>query len=92
MNKIEVKVKKLNEYAITPLYATDGSAAADLYAALEAPIVIAPGERKLIPAYLLIRDATTWFRYSAQEADLLLKRVSRLQTASALSTATTAEK
>ena len=54
MNKIDVKVKKLNEYAKTPLYATEGSAAADLYAALDAPVVIAPGERKLIPTGISI--------------------------------------
>lgn len=54
MEDIKVKVKKLNSYAQTPLYATDGSAAADLYAALGEPVEIAPGERKLIPTGISI--------------------------------------
>ena len=40
--------KKLDERAITPNYGTEFSAGADLYAILDAPIIIAPGESVLI--------------------------------------------
>ncbi len=46
----KIKIKKVSEYAAQPpLYATPGSAAADLCAALPAPLVIKPMERVLIP-------------------------------------------
>lgn len=37
-----------------PSYATPGSAGMDLHAALERPVVLAPGERRLIPTGLRI--------------------------------------
>ncbi len=33
----------------TPVYATEGAAGADLFAFLDAPLVIAPGHRSLVP-------------------------------------------
>ena len=39
-----VRVKKLNEKAILPTYGSEAAAGADLYACLEAPITIEPGE------------------------------------------------
>ena len=44
-----IKVKKLREGAILPTYGTPFSAGADLYACLEEPITIEPGETKKIP-------------------------------------------
>ena len=44
-----IKVKKLREGAILPTYGTPFSAGADLYACLEEPITILPGETKKIP-------------------------------------------
>ena len=45
---IRINYKKLTPLAKAPTYGTEYSAGADLYAALEAPIVIAPQETALI--------------------------------------------
>lgn len=45
----KVKVKKLRDNARLPVYGTAFSAGADLFACLEAPVTILPGETKLIP-------------------------------------------
>ena len=37
-----------------PVYASDGAAGADLRAALEKPLVVAPGERVLVPTGLVL--------------------------------------
>ena len=44
-----IKVKKLRPGAQLPTYGTAFSAGADLYACLEVPVTIAPGETKKIP-------------------------------------------
>jgi dUTP pyrophosphatase len=51
---IEVLLKALPHGADLPLpaYATEGAAGLDLYAAVDAPVVIAPGSRALIPTGL----------------------------------------
>ena len=58
--KIDVKIK-LTRGAQAPEYATDGSAAVDLRAALpeNEPITIAPGSRALIPTGLAISPERT---------------------------------
>ncbi len=43
-----MKIKKLDERAITPTYGTDYSAGADLYALLDMPIEIRPHETEFI--------------------------------------------
>lgn len=48
MNKLDIKIKKMHINAITPTYGTEFSAGADLYALLEAPLEIKPGETVLI--------------------------------------------
>lgn len=45
-------VKKLNQNAILPTYATAYSAGADLYACLDHPVTILPGEAFLVPTGL----------------------------------------
>ncbi len=45
---MQVKIKKLNENARVPVYSTEFSAGADLYALLDAPLTIKKGETKLI--------------------------------------------
>ena len=47
-----IKVKKLLPGAHLPTYGTEFSAGADLYACLEEPVTIAPGETKKIPTGL----------------------------------------
>ena len=44
-----IRVKKLNEKAILPTYGSAEAAGADLYACLEEPVTIQPGETAWIP-------------------------------------------
>ena len=46
---MNIDIKKVNINARIPVRATDGSAGADLYACIDADIVLKPGERRLIP-------------------------------------------
>jgi dUTP pyrophosphatase len=48
MLKAQVRLKKLNQNAITPTYGTEFSAGADLYACLEEAVTIKPGETYLV--------------------------------------------
>lgn len=50
--KQPVPVKKLNPAAKLPAYGTPYAAGADLYACLDAPMTIAPGETVLVPTGL----------------------------------------
>lgn len=49
MNNMEVFIKKLREQATLPVYQTTGSAAADVTASLDESLILAPGERAIIP-------------------------------------------
>ena len=51
---MDIDVKKLCERARMPFRATDGSAGADLFACLDEDVVLAPGERRLIPTGIAI--------------------------------------
>ena len=51
---MDLKVKKLRETAVLPKRATPGSAGSDLYACLEAPVLIKPGETQKIPTGIAI--------------------------------------
>lgn len=48
----DVRIKKLRENAVVPTYGSADAAGADLYAAIDASVTIAPGETKLIPTGL----------------------------------------
>ena len=54
--KVTVRVKRLphSEGIDLPSYATDSSAGLDLRAAVEDPVVLSPGERRLIPTGLIL--------------------------------------
>lgn len=55
---IEVRVKRVSPLAERfplPRYATSGSAGMDLYACIEGPVVIEPGERLLVPTGIAIQ-------------------------------------
>ena len=54
MEKVDVKVQKLNPSAIIPTYQTPGAAAVDLCACLDEPVVLYPGQTALIPTGLAI--------------------------------------
>jgi dUTP pyrophosphatase len=51
---MQIKVKLLREGARLPHLATEGAAACDLYALLEEPVTLQPGERKPIPTGIAI--------------------------------------
>ena len=55
--KLNVQIK-LTRGQTLPAYATDGSAAVDLRAALDAPVEIAPGGRAMIPTGVAIAPET----------------------------------
>ncbi len=48
----DVRIKKLRENAIVPTYGSEDAAGADLYAAIDEAVTIAPGETKFIPTGL----------------------------------------
>ena len=47
-------IKKIRESAVLPHYATDGSAACDLYADIDSPITLRPNERRVVPSGIAI--------------------------------------
>jgi dUTP pyrophosphatase len=57
MKKLDVKILDERMRAQLPAYATAGSAGLDLRACIEAPMVIEPGQTKLVPTGLAIHLA-----------------------------------
>lgn len=51
---MELKIKKLKPNAKIPMRATNGSAGMDLYACIDSPITIAPGELVIVPTGIAI--------------------------------------
>lgn len=49
-----LKIKKVRENAIIPKRATSGSAGMDLYACIDAPIELNPGDRVMVPTGIAI--------------------------------------
>lgn len=49
METITIHVQRLREGALLPAYMTERAAGMDLYAALDQPLSMSPGERHLIP-------------------------------------------
>ena len=49
-----IRVKKLHSEAILPTYGTEEAAGADLYACLNAPVTIQPGQSAFIPTGLAL--------------------------------------
>ena len=55
-----VPIKRLREKAIYPVYSTDGSAGADLYACLDEPVEIQPHQTVMIPLGYAIALPAGW--------------------------------
>jgi dUTP pyrophosphatase len=55
-----VQIKRLRPDAQLPRYMTDGAAGLDLAAALDAPLTLLPGERKLVPTGLAMAIPPGW--------------------------------
>ena len=51
---MELNIKLLSPNAVLPKYATPGSAAMDLSACLDEPVVLQPGQRTLLPTGIAI--------------------------------------
>lgn len=51
---MELKIKKLKPNAKIPMRATNGSAGMDLYACIDEPITLAPGELAVVPTGIAI--------------------------------------
>jgi dUTP pyrophosphatase len=51
---LEIKVKKLHPQAVLPAYMTEHAAGMDLCAVLDTPVLLAPGERRLLPTGLAL--------------------------------------
>ena len=51
---MEIKIKKLKETAKIPKRATSGSAGMDLYACIDEPITLAPGQLAIVPTGIAI--------------------------------------
>lgn len=51
---MEIKIKKLKEKARIPKRATTGSAGMDLYACIDEPITLAPGQLAIVPTGIAI--------------------------------------
>lgn len=51
---MEIKIKKLRENAKIPKRATSGSAGIDLYACIDEPITLAPGQLAIVPTGIAI--------------------------------------
>lgn len=50
----KLKIKKVRENAVLPKYATAGAAGMDLYACIETPLTLCPGELLMIPTGIAI--------------------------------------
>jgi dUTP pyrophosphatase len=75
MSDISVAVQRLDHASDLPLpaYATSDSAGLDLLAAIDAPIVLAPGARKLVPTGLKIALPTGFEAQIRPRSGLALK-------------------
>lgn len=70
----DVKVKKLRENAIIPTYGSEFAAGADLYAAIDEPVTIAPGETKFIPTGLAFEIPVGYAGFVYARSGLASKR------------------
>ena len=69
-----LKIKRLNENAVIPKAATGGSAGKDLYACLTENIIIAPGQRVLIPTGIAIQlESNAYVAYIYARSGLAIK-------------------
>ena len=71
---IDVKIKILSEYAQMPEYATDGSLGMDLSAAIESPVMLKAGERRLIPRGFAIQIPDGWGAFVFPRSGLSFKK------------------
>ena len=74
MLHFNVPIKKLKESAVIPTYGTNFSAGADLYACIEAPITIQPGETYLVPTGISIETPVGYGAFLFARSGLSTKK------------------
>lgn len=72
--KVELKIKKVQNGAILPTRATEGSAGADLYACIKNEVTINPGDLKIIPTGIAIEMDKGFVAYLFARSGLGVKR------------------
>lgn len=70
----EIRVKKLKENAIMPTYGSAEAAGADLYACLDAPVTIFPGQSVFVPTGLSMEIPTGFAGLIYARSGLACKR------------------
>lgn len=70
----DVKIKKLSPLAKIPTYGTEFAAGADIYAAIEEAVTIAPGETKFIPTGLAMEIPEGYAGFMHARSGLASKR------------------
>ena len=70
----DVKIKKLRANAQMPTYGSDFAAGADMYAAIDESVTIAPGETKLIPTGLAFQIPVGYAGFVYARSGLASKR------------------
>lgn len=73
VNSLKVKIKKSRDDAVIPKYATEFSAGADLYACIDEPVEIIPGETAFISAGLALEIPEGFFGLVAARSGLASK-------------------
>ena len=76
VSDIPVKIKKLNEQAVVPKYASESAAGVDLHST--SSMTIEPGTCKLIPTGLAMAIPNGWFGAIHPRSGLAVKRGLRL--------------
>ena len=71
---MKVNIKKLCENAIVPTYGSEYSAGADLYAAIEEPVSIVPGETYLVKTGIAMEIPTGYVGLVFARSGLATKR------------------
>ncbi len=70
----DVRIKKLRENAIVPTYGSEFAAGADLYAAIDVDVTIAPGETRFIPTGLAFEIPTGFAGFVYARSGLASKK------------------
>ena len=69
-----IRVKKLKENAIMPTYGSCEAAGADMYACLDAPVLIAPGKSVFVPTGLSMELPVGWAGFVHARSGMATKR------------------
>lgn len=72
--KCDIRIKKLRENAVIPTYGTEFAAGADLYAAIDEKIEIAPGETKVIHIGIAVEIPTGYVGLVYARSGMATKR------------------